>query len=157
MDNKKVFSWIGIFLVGVIVGGLIIYLVCCNCNVCCKQSCKNDGGKNGKGPVHATISVDTAKAYFKCYMKHPRSIDTLVAFSVSKEQLEVMALLSENDAAVKSFRIYMGVFGDPEPVNMVVGVDAEGDDITDNIYKTAPSDPCPDLCDKESDIVTPGK
>jgi hypothetical protein len=158
MDTKKVFSWIGIFLFGVIVGGLVFYLMCCKCNVCCQHSCKNDDGKGGGGgskPI-TTISADTANAYFRCYMKSPRSIDTLIAFSVNKEQLYAMKLLAENDS-VASFRIYMGMYGDPEPVNMVVGVDAVGTDMTEIIYKTAYSEPCPILCDESSDIVKPGK
>jgi len=159
MDNKKVFSWIGIFLVGVIAGGLIIYLFCGNCSVICRESCKTEGKNNG-GNVKdfvAKISVDTANAYFNCYMQHPRSISKLVAFSVSLEQLTAMQLLLANDSTARGFRIYMGMYGDPLPVNMVVATDEAGNDNAENIYKTSFSDPCPDLCDKESPIVAPPK
>ena len=162
MDNKKVISPIWIFLIGVIVGGLIIYLAYFMCNKSCKQESNPvTGTEKPKVPLgqgFEQISLDTARAYYKCYMKSSLKIkaDPIVAFSVNRGQLNAMNYMLENDSTITRFRIYMGVYGDPELVSMVVSVDEEGDN-TENIYKTAPGGPCPDQCDLESDIVTPDK
>ena len=159
MDKKNVFWMIGVFVIGAIIGGIIVCLICCNHNYCCMKSCKDrcQGKHNPLGPIPgpgpALISVDSANTYFKCYMKTPLSIDTLVAFSVNMEQLEAMQLLLKNDTGAKGFRIYMGMVGDPTPVDMVVATDAAGTDNASAIYMTSASGPCPDLCDKTSPIT----
>jgi hypothetical protein len=162
MDKKKIIIWIGIFLVGVVIGGLIVCLMCCNCKNTCMFSCNKKLTlvvPNLPMGVEQ-ISVDTAKKYFNCYLKDTANLvklNPLWAFRVSKEQLIAMETLMANDTTAKSFRIYMGIYGDPQPVNMIVAVDEAGNDNTQTIYKTAAIGPCPDQCDGSSDIVNSDK
>jgi hypothetical protein len=171
MDKKNLFWMIGMFLVGAVIGGVIMCLVCCNCNNSCKKSCKESCKESCKkicgvsevekqspglllpvsGPL--LLSVDSAKAYFKCYMKTPLSIDTLVAFTVNLQQLQAMQTLLAHNSATKGFRIYFGIVGDPTNVNMVVATDSEGRDVASEVYMTDRAGPCPDLCDKDSPIT----
>jgi len=167
MDKKNLFWMIGMFLVGAVIGVVITCLICCNCNDSCKKSCKESCKKSCKedivlvqsakdllpvsGPL--LISVDSANAYFKCYMKTPLSIDSLKAFSVNLQQLTAMQTLLAHDSTLAGFRIYMGIVGDPTDVNMVVATDGTGNDKASEIYLTSRSGPCPIMCDKGGPIT----
>ena len=101
------------------------------------------------------ISVDTANAYFNCYMKTFRTVDTLKGFNLNRDVLRALNLIAANPD-IKSFRVYMGIFGDPVDVGIVVGVNSAGGDDTTNIYTTQGAvGPCPDVCDDESPITKP--
>lgn len=167
MDKKNLFWIIGMFLTGAIIGVVITCLICCNCNNGCIKSCKDSCKYSCKeievekqsasvmlpvsGPL--LISVDSANAYFKCYMKTPLSVNNLQAFSVNLQQLQAMQTLLAHDSTAKGFRIYLGIVGDPTDVNMVVATDTEGNDKASEIYLTARAGPCPDLCDVDSPIT----
>jgi hypothetical protein len=163
MEKKKIYWMIGMFLVGAVIGCVITALVCCNCNTCCKKSCKMSSNDStvamvNKGPnlpdtAMTALPLDSAKAYFKCYMKSPRTIKNLVAFYVNADQLHAMNVLTTHQSSAKGFRIYMGVMGDPVPVNMVVATDVAGKDICSEIYLTKVAEPCPTLCDDQSPIT----
>lgn len=172
MKNKVI--WIAVsFVVGAIVGCAIFWLTCCCCKETCERhsmkSCMDTCEKHSMNccmhkckmmlPGVREISLDTAKAYFKCYMKSPILIDTLKCFMINQEQLNAMNILSHNNQKYKGFRVYMGIFGDPEPVSEIVGVNDDGTDDTSTIL-CAPanySGPCPPTCDKDSPVTNPSR
>lgn len=98
------------------------------------------------------IPVATANQYFLAYLAHPVSLDTLKAFTISKDQLSAMKMIELGDTTVHGFRIYMGM-NNAMPVKMVVGTGSP--DRVSTIYLTSSknSDPCPVLCDDESPII----
>lgn len=163
MDKKNLFWMIGMFLVGAIIGVVITFLICYNCNYSCKKSYKESSSEiiveeqstDVVIPFHGPllISADSANAYFKCYMKTPLSIDTLIAFTVNLQQFKAMQTLLAHDSTSTGFRLYMGIVGDPTDVYMVVATDTEGNDKASEIYLTVRKGPCPDLCDDESPIT----
>jgi hypothetical protein len=156
MKNMKTLRMILLFLGGIIIGCGIMWLVCCNCMTCGNSCC---GGQNLedtlKLPPVSKISLDSAKASFRCYMKAPVNADTLRAFSVNLEQYHAMMLLLKDNPRLKGFRMYMGVIGDPVDVLLVTGTDDNGADVCSTIFTTDRSSagPCPKICDKESPII----
>jgi hypothetical protein len=156
MKNK--FAWL---ILGIVIGILVsiaaCWFWCCgtycgkSCNVKCQKVCMTpmDGVKQ--------ITIDTASAYFNCYMKDPDTVGVFKGFTLNLEMLNAMNLIAAADTNVKGFRIYMGVFGDPTDVGIVVGTDDAGNDNSSNIYTTPGTGvgPCPDVCDDESPITKP--
>jgi hypothetical protein len=158
MEKNKVIWMIGMFLAGVIIGGAIVCMAYCKCGDRCKPTC-NDTTQATQvvpgihRPVPPLIPLDSAKAYFKCYMKSPKKIDKLVAINVSLDQFVAMQTLLANDSTTAGFRIYMGVVGDPTPIAMVLATETDGSDNESVIYQTSQSDPCPFACDDKSLIT----
>ncbi|CAM4293373.1 hypothetical protein [Flavobacterium terrigena] len=67
-------------------------------------------------------------------------------------QLEVLTeLLALSDVA--SVRAYMGVDSTGEQKLMFVGVDGNGDDMTDTVFSG--TQPCPNCCDINSPLYNP--
>jgi hypothetical protein len=153
MKNK--FTWIVLaFLIGVLIGGAIIWL-CCGC--CCKKQC-NEHCQVAKPFSLKTAPklIDTiaANAHYHTYLLAPVSVDTLKAFTINLEQYYAMGLILNADTSVHGFRIYMGADSIPSnQIMMVVGTGSP--DKTGTIYSTtaAGSGPCPFICDKPSPII----
>ncbi len=154
MKNK--FTWIIVtFLLGIIIGGTIVWLCCC---CCCKKSCDQHCQMLKKPLSLKTepklIDVPTANNYFHTYLLAPVSVDTLKAFTINLEQFYAMELILNTDTSVHGFRIYMGA--DSIPTNQVMMVVGTGSpDKPGTIYSTKPagSGPCPLMCDKGSPIT----
>ena len=144
------------FLIGVIVGGGIIWLSCCNC---CNKHCQGQGGCCQHPIIHKNpekIDVPTANQYYHNYMKNPISVDSIIAFTITMDQYEAMNLILKAEAAntVHGFRFYMGnkKVG-AEPVIIVVGTGSP--DKTGTVFSTPASGAglCPFICDKNSPIT----
>jgi hypothetical protein len=144
------------FLIGVIVGGGIIWLTLC---CCCKKHCERNSECCHNTIINTDpkqIDVPTANLYYHNYMKHPLSVDSLRAFTITLEQYQAMNLIlkAEPVNSVHGFRFYLGnkKIGD-EPVIMVVGTGSP--DKTGSIFSTpaAGSGPCPYVCDHGSPIT----
>lgn len=163
MKNKYTWLILG-FVIGIVVSIAVCWFYCCDdfCNGCCKmagkEKCQTVQVIDQPDFAPITISVDTAAAYFHCYMENPDTIGVFVAYNINLSQLNAMNLLRNSDSTLTGFRIYPGVFGDPTNVTIVVGVDGAGDDNTSTIYTTgaAGTGPCPTVCDAESPITNPG-
>jgi hypothetical protein len=73
--------------------------------------------------------------------EHP----TLVkGFKIDKA--EVDEIFANEDAV--AMRTYLGLDSEGDPKLVIVGVDAEGKDITSTVYDLA--EPCPSVCDETS-------
>ena len=153
---KSNYGWLGLgIIIGAVVVAIVFWLWPCN-------QMKTKGGTgyvpqsvcSDTLPGVRMISVDTANKYFRCYWLTPILLDTFKGFRVSVKQLNAMNLLYNSDTSLVGFRIYMGIYGDPEDVSEIVGVASDGSDDTTTIY-TAPKDnsgPCPPVCDESSPI-----
>jgi hypothetical protein len=158
MKNKYTWLILG-FVIGIIVCVAVCWFYCCNdsCKTACKEKCAHSCKMDSCGVK--TISVDTAAAYFQCYMKDPDTVGVFKAYNINLEQLRAMNMIAMNDSTVAGFRIYPGVFGDPTDVTVVVGVTGSGTDNTTTIYTTSATGtgPCPTVCDGTSPITNPKK
>jgi hypothetical protein len=158
MKNK--FAWL---VLGIVIGILVSIAACwfwCCCDKSCERSCREKCTVICLKQMDAVkmIPADTARAYFNCYMQHPDTVGVFKGFNLNLEVLNAMNLIAAADTNIKGFRIYMGVFGDPTDVGIVVGVNGSGDDNTSTIYTTPGTGvgPCPDVCDDESPVIKPG-
>jgi len=155
MKNK--FSmWVLPFLIGVLIGGALVWLCYC---CCCKMQCsRQDKTVQMDSLLVAPQLIDTITAnnYFKTYMLSPVGVDTLKAFTINLQQYNAMGLILKAIPSAHGFRIYMGAQGTPtNRILMVVGTGSP--DKTGTIYATSATGtgPCPIVCDNTSPILKP--
>jgi hypothetical protein len=149
MKNKTTVV-ISSFILGVLIGGIVIWITCFKCmHCCCPSTCEV--------PIDTSdisrIQQGTANSYFLNYLIHkPIHVDTLKALSISGAQFRAMKIIAK-DTSVHGFRIYMGLDKKQTPVRMVVGTGSP--DKTETIYITSDegSGLCPFICDDKSDIM----
>ncbi len=154
MKNKP-FLLAFTFIAGAIIGAAIFWMIC---NYCChKTSCQKSCCEKHCAMVPDTsgirqIDVPTANGYFRAYLKAPKGVDTLKAFTINLEQFNAMKVIAREDTSVHGFRIYMGL-DIKTPIRMVVGTGSP--DKTKKIIVTSDvnSGACPDICDKSSPIM----
>ena len=117
---------------------------------------KNDDKVNLRTGV-IPISSSQANTYFRNYMSTSSSFNGVIkGYTVDKNQLDAMTLLSIENRNLTGFRIYNGKDENSEKMSIVVGIDNEGKDATSNsIYNTdsPTAQPCPTLCDLSSSII----
>lgn len=80
--------------------------------------------------------------------------NSLKAFLIQKDNID--SILAAGGGAV-NFRGYLGLDDDGDPVFMLVGVDANGNDIIDEkegYYVYDFNDPCPRTCSSGSPLMT---
>ena len=104
-----------------------------------------------------TISSSQANTYFRNYMSSSTSFNSVIkGYTIDKNQLDAMTLLSIENRNLTGFRIYNGKDENSSRMSIVVGIDSEGKDaIGSSIYNTdSPNaQPCPTLCDLTSPII----
>ena len=157
MKNKYVLLILG-FILGVIITAAVCWFWCCGgcCQKsCCVKECTTVQVIDVPDFAPITISLDTAQAYFQCYLKNPDTVGIFLAYTVNLPMLDAMNMLRNSDSTLAGFRIYPGVFGDPTDVTVILGVDETASDDTTTIYPTgAPgSGPGPTICDSDSPIA----
>jgi hypothetical protein len=116
----------------------------------------NAGPSPLPGTTVSKISVSDANTLFRAYYDKTAPINAVVkGFSITKEHLEALNNLSNENSALTGFRIYMGNDNNGN-VGIVVGVNSAGSDVTTSIYRVAAgsSGPCPTICDASSPIIS---
>lgn len=154
--------WIIIaFIVGLIIGALIIWACYC---CCCSGSCSTEPDQKGQQgdepgiPPYSAISVQTANQNFHTYYDaHRDTIYGLKGFTISMNQYLAMGqILASDTSAIHGFRFYLGANGSPENKVMIIVATGSGDKLS-SIYQTdgAGTGPCPDICDDSSPEGSP--
>lgn len=115
-------------------------------------------GTSAPSTLSATkITVKEANAFFRNYLdKAAPSSQVLRGFALNKEQLSALNSLSNENPNLAGFRIYLGYdTAKATSVGILVGVDANGKDATNSIFRSTAvsSGPCPTICDVSSDIM----
>jgi hypothetical protein len=108
------------------------------------------------GSTISKISVQDANTLFRTYYDKTAAVNAVVkGFSITKEHLAALNTLSNENAALTGFRIYMGN-DNTGNVGIVVGINSSGQEATSSIYRVAAgsSGPCPTVCDVSSQITT---
>ncbi len=102
------------------------------------------------------ISVSDANTLFRNYYDNATATNSVVrGFAINREQLDALNALSSENSGLAGFRIYLGHDNNSGNVGIIVGVDNDGQDVTNSIYRTASggSGPCPTICDANSGIT----
>ena len=144
------------FLIGVLVGGGIIWLTL---NCCCKKQCENQDECCLNTIIKTDpdkIDVKTANKYFHNYYKNPIHVDSLKGFTITMELFQAMKVIlkHEEKKSVHGFTFYFGNKKEgSDPVIMIVGTGSP--EKPGSIYSTpvAGSGPCPYVCDHGSQIT----
>ena len=103
------------------------------------------------------VKANVAHASFIRYYDQADTLNArLKGFMIDNSQFLVMKQLAENNSSLYGFRMYMGIDDANSKVCLLVGVDAEGKDITSAIYSvlTERMGPCPNICDDTSPITS---
>ena len=145
MKNKKIL-WTALpFLAGAIFGISVLGLL----------SFSSLSKSPGANPVISKISVDVAHAYAQKYLKNATLYTSkMKGFAIDLAELTIMNSILAADPSAGGFRFYFGTDASGTGVLIICGVDANGSDLTGNIY-TAPTinvGPCPPVCDVNSPI-----
>jgi hypothetical protein len=144
MEKRKLTTRSLSFLSGLLFGGLLfgVFILI-------------TGSKPSEPPAFTgNIPVATAKAYYHQYLSHPVRPDTLKALAIDLDQLGAMNSILSQNTHVTGFRIYYGLDNSQTKVGLAVGIDTYGHDIVTNIVQTTRSiDPCPPICDSQSQIM----
>lgn len=104
-----------------------------------------------------TVSITTANTYFKNYIRNAKKTNTILkGMVISAEQLSAITLLSTNNPALNSIRIYYAKDAAGSDASLIVGVDVAGNDLVNTIYCTKRFNTglCPPVCDVISPIIS---
>jgi len=143
MKNKKIL-WTALpFLAGAIFGISLLGLL------------SFTGPSGPQDPVIARITAADAHTYFQNYYRNATTYNSKIkGFTVDKAELTVMNSILGAVPATAGFRFYFGNNASGTSILMVCGVDANGADMTGNIYSVTTNrvGPCPPVCDAGSSI-----
>jgi hypothetical protein len=107
--------------------------------------------------VLTTIPVADAHSYFQAYYRVTTPLNArLKGFAIDKAQATVISSMLTATPSVAGFRLYFGNDPSGNRVAIIVGINANGSDLTNNIYTTRASanvGPCPTVCDANSPIT----
>lgn len=107
-------------------------------------------------PSNSKISVQEANTLFKNYYNRTAPDNSVFkGFAINKDQLAAINVLLSENQSLSGFRVYMGYDNNVGNVDIIVGVNASGLDVTGSIYRSAAagSGPCPTICDGNSAIT----
>jgi hypothetical protein len=115
-------------------------------------------GDSNKQASQTTVTATQANELFKAYYMEATPLsESLKGICVDMAQYNSMTSLLDGGAEQPTaFRIYFGKSAEGDKYGMVVGVNAEGKDMTDkSIYRSAQGSlgPCPNTCDATSSIT----
>ncbi|MGA2822607.1 MAG: hypothetical protein ABSE72_03680 [Bacteroidales bacterium] len=145
MKNKKIL-WTALpFLAGAIFGISLLGLL----------SFTGQPKSANADPVVTKISVTDAHTYFQNYYKNAIAYTSkMKGFIVDKEDLTAMNIIMGATPSAVGFRVYFGNDTSGAPLLIICGVDANGYDMTGNVYSATTNrvGPCPPVCDLTSPI-----
>jgi hypothetical protein len=131
------------FLAGILLGATTIGLV----------AFTNPSPPFPLSPGLNRISLQDATALTRTYSSTASKVNEVVkGFVINKDQLSALNLLASENQSLGSFRIYSGAEANGNMVGVILGVDAQGNDITNgSIYMAnGAASPCPPICDLNS-------
>lgn len=99
------------------------------------------------------ISLQDATTLARTYTSTAPAFNEVVkGFVINKDQLSALNILANENQSLNSFRIYSGTEANGNMVGLILGVDAQGNDVTNgSIYMAnGPASPCPPICDLNS-------
>lgn len=102
------------------------------------------------------VSQEDARALVQKYRQSAAAADSPVnCIRVEAGQLESMNSIAAAHPSAKGYRMYYGEDTEGSAVSVVVGVNDDGEDMTETIYSTARtgSNLCPPMCDANSPIT----
>jgi hypothetical protein len=144
MKNKKIL-WTALpFLGGALFGISLLGLF---------SFCSSGPGSNE--PVVTKISSADAHTFYQNYIRTASPYTgKLSGFTVDKAELTVMNTILGVAPSAAAFRFYFGTDASGTGIMIVCGVDANGADMTGNVYSATKNKvgPCPPLCDINSPI-----
>ena len=145
MKNKKIL-WTALpFLAGAIFGISLLGLL----------SFTGQSNSPAPDPVVTRISVENAHTYFQNYYRTATTYNAkMKGFIVDKADVTVMNTILGAVPTAAGFRVYFGNDALGAGILIVCGVDANGADLTGNIYSVTTNrvGPCPPICDVNSPI-----
>jgi hypothetical protein len=117
------------------------------------------GFSNGTPPPPANaVETQTANTYFKNYYNGAQPVNArLKDFTIDMEQYLAMGQIAQQARGVSGFRIYFGKDANQQRIGLVVGVNAQGAEISNMILSTSAGalESCPVACDEASAITLP--
>ena len=147
MKNKTLWIATSAFVSGIFLGISVISLV----------SFTQVPGKPDSLQGISKISLTQAKTYFNSYYTGAQPLNAVVkGFTIGSEQIQALNQLLTENPGISRYRIYLGKDETSSPIGIVVGVDANGLDISSgSIYRSTAltSGPCPPVCDATSQIT----
>lgn len=154
MKKNNYFTLILTFLAGLILGGLIIWIV------------------PHPGPCPPTLKFETpqvistsdANTAFNKYFNQANPLnDKLKGLLITKVDLDSINNIVKTNSGFAAYRIYFGIDNNANNIGIVVGVANAGvnipgtDAVNSKIYRFPLhlTGPCPEACDNASDITRP--
>ncbi len=102
------------------------------------------------------IDAPTANQYYRNYYSTAPVTNAIVkGFSIDRSQYLAMGRLFAQNSGVAGFRVYFAKDNNGAPLGLVVGTDANGNDLTSIIFSTKAGqfESCPTVCDDRSAIT----
>ena len=140
MKNKKILWTVLPFLAGAIFGISLLGLL----------SFTGQSTSPGPNAVIAKVSVDVAHAYAQKYSTNATPYTSnMKGFAVDLAELTIMNSILAADPTAVGFRFYFGTDASGTRILIICGVDANGSDMTGNIFTATTTNvgPCPPVCD----------
>lgn len=114
-------------------------------------------GESTNQASNPTISATQANDLFKKYYESAQpSTEIMKGMCIDMNQYNAMKSLVDGGTNPAGFRLYFGKDDQDVSYGIVVGVNSEGKDMTNNdIYQTSSGamGPCPNVCDAASSIT----
>ncbi|MBK9457486.1 MAG: hypothetical protein IPO24_18860 [Bacteroidetes bacterium] len=107
-------------------------------------------------PSASSVSQEEARTLILKYRQSAAAAETPVnAIRIEAGQLEAINNIATANPNAKGYRMYYGEDAEGAAVSVVVGVNDDGQDMTENIYSTARkgSNLCPPVCDVTSPLT----
>ena len=143
-----------IFIAGLIIGAVIVWLLYSRCNI--TNGNNGDEDKGGSDPV--IIDTTTSQNYFSNYLHFPVSVDSVKALVINKQQYDAMTQILALYPDLKGFRIYFGATDTTINYNKMMVVGFGSPDYYQTIYATDSEESglCPFICDDKSPVTGDG-
>ena len=104
----------------------------------------------------STITPTTAQSYTQAYVNSAAPLNAIPeAIIVEADQLDALNKIARQYTNIKTYRVYFGKDEAGKAVSVIVGVNADGTDMSIPIYCTtrATDNLCPPMCDAASPIM----
>ena len=145
MKNKRLLWTVLPFVAGAIFGISLLGLL----------SFTGQPKMSGAEPVVTKISAADAHTFCQNYTRTATAYSgKMNGFTVDKAELTVMNTILGATPSVAGYRFYFGTDATGTGLLIICGIDANGADLTGNIYSATKNHvgPCPPICDVTSPI-----